>query len=160
MPWTKPYRPPSNQRLNTELYEQPGYITFITIHARKSQAPFVESAINQMVIDTLQKEQERLHCSVFVYCLMPDHLHYLISPRQPGCSVLKFTEQFKGKTTNQSWSSGWHGKLWQPRYYDHIVRKEEDLEAFADYILANPYRKGLVSSPDEWPWSGCLSPFP
>ena len=91
---------------------------------------------------------------------MPDHLHFLVRPQREGASVLKFTDQFKGKTTNRSWNLGWQGKLWQPRYYDHIVRQDESLRAIAGYILANPVRAGLVDSPDQWDWSGLISPLP
>jgi putative transposase len=113
-----------------------------------------------MIIDTLRFEQERLHCWIYTYCLMPDHLHFLINPAQEGVSVLDFTHQFKGKTTNFSWEIGWIGRLWQPRFYDHIVREEEDLLAIAEYILENPVRKGLVSSAEDWRWSGNMFPLP
>ena len=116
--------------------------------------------LNQLVLDVLREEEQRQNCAVFTYCLMPNHLHYLVSPRQDGISVLKFTDQYKGKATNRSWTVDRHGKLWQPRYYDHIVRAEEDLRAIAEYILNNPVRKGLVKHAEDWPWSGHMNPLP
>jgi putative transposase len=160
MPWTKPYQPARNQRLAPELYRQVSHIVFITIGAYREQIPFVSHTFNQIIIDTLREEQEHQGCTVFTYCLMPDHLHYLVSPRQDGSSVLTFTEQYKGKTTNRSWTHGWQGRLWQPRYYDHIVRAEEDLRAIAEYVLNNPVRKGLAVRPEDWPWGGNLTPLP
>lgn len=160
MPWTKPYKQPSNQRLDPELYQQSGLITFITIRSHEYQRPFVSSMLNRMIIDTLLAEQDRLICSIFTCCLMPDHLHFLISPRIDGFSVLKFTDQFKGKTTNCSWKLGWKGKLWQPRSYDHVIRTDEDLNAISDYILDNPIQKGLASKTEDWLWSGFFSPLP
>jgi REP element-mobilizing transposase RayT len=156
----KPYNPPKNQRLEPELYHQAGYITFITIRAYLNQKPFVTESLNQMIIDILCAEQARMNCTIYTFCLMPDHLHYLISPKQGGYSVLEFTDQFKGKTTNRSWKHGWEGKLWQPRYYDHIVRAEEDLHAIAEYILNNPVRHELVDSYDDWNWCGHLNALP
>ncbi|MDZ7623878.1 MAG: hypothetical protein U5J96_05445 [Ignavibacteriaceae bacterium] len=35
---------------------------------------------------------------------------------------------------------------WQKDYYDHILRKEEDLETLIKYILNNPVRIGLVEN--------------
>jgi len=35
-------------------------------------------------------------------------------------------------------------KLWQPSYYDHILRKDEDILSVAMYIVNNPVRKGLA----------------
>ena len=160
MPWTKPYQPANNSHLNPALYQRAGRVTFITIRAYQNQDPFRDQSFNQMILETLQEEQIRLNCSVFTYCLMPDHLHYLIGPVSDGFSVLIFTDQLKGKTTNRSWKLGWRGKLWQPRCYDHIVRTDEDLRAIAEYILNNPVRNGLVPYAEEWQWSGHFTPLP
>jgi len=160
MPWDKPYRPVRNQRLDPKLYTCANRVYFMTICAYKNQAPFVRYDLNQQILDILREEQERQNCAVFTYCLMPDHLHFLVSPRQDGISVLTFTDQYKGKSTNRSWTVGWRGKLWQPRYYDHIVRAEESLYAIAEYILNNPLRKGLIEYAGHWPWSGHINPLP
>ena len=160
MPWNKPYHPPHNQRLAPELYTCSNRVCFITIRAYMHQSPFVQDDLNKQILNVLRAEQERQDCAVFTYCLMPDHLHYLVSPRREGTSVLTFTNQYKGKTTNQSWTVGWQGKLWQPRYYDHIVRTDENLYAIAQYILDNPVRKRLIEHAEDWPWSGSMSPFP
>jgi len=160
MPWNKPYRPSNNQRLDTALYSCADRVYFMTIRAYRNQSPFVCDDLNQLILNILREEEQRQNCIVFTYCLMPDHLHFLVSPGQDGISVLTFTDQYKGKTTHCSWAVGCHGKLWQPRYYDHIVRAEEDLRAIAEYILNNPVRKGLVERAEEWPWSGHLNPLP
>lgn len=159
MPWNKPYRLTNNQRLDLELYQQANRVVFITINAYLRNAPFVKEPLNQMVIDSLREEQDRQNCSVFTYCLMPDHLHYLVASNIDGVSTLVFTDQFKGKTTNRSWKHGWSGKLWQPRSFDHIIRKDEDLRAIAEYILNNPVRKGLVERAEDWQWSGHITPL-
>src|SRR5712692_7025208 len=155
----KPYRP-RNQRLAPELYEQAGRVTFITISGLRPASPFTNDPINQAVIDTLRTAQAQYSCMVYTYCLMPDHLHFLIAPQVDGASVLTFCDRFKGLTTRQSWDYDRHGKLWQGRSYDHIVRAEEDLRAIALYILNNPVRKGLCVSPDDWRWSGHMNPLP
>ncbi len=160
MLWNKPYHPPQNQRLDPELYTQTNRVCFITICAYMHQSPFVQDNLNRLILETLNEEQPRQNCAVFTYCLMPDHLHFLVSPRQNGISVLTFTDQFKGKATNRSWTAGWQGKLWQPRYYDHLVRAEEDLRAIAEYILNNPVRKNLVARAEDWLWSGQMNPLP
>ncbi len=160
MPWDKPYHPPQNRRLDPDLYARANNICFITIQAYMHQSPFVRDDLNRLMLDVLGEEQKRQNCIVFTYCLMPNHLHFLVSPRQDGVSILKFTDQYKGKTTNRSWGVGWQGKLWQPRYYDHIVRAEEDLRAIAEYILNNPVRKGFVERAADWPWGGSMAPLP
>ena len=160
MPWDMPYRPQANQRLDPELYTRVNHVSFVTIRAYKNQSPFVANDLNKTIVDVLREEQDRQNCAVFTYCLMPDHLHFLVSPKMTGTSVLRFTNQYKGKSTNRSWAAGWRGRLWQPRYYDHIIRAEEDLYRIAEYILNNPVRKGLTECCADWPWSGYLNPLP
>ncbi len=151
---------PRNKRLPREIYQKQGIVWFITIRAYLFQSPFVRNDLNQMIIDTLTETSTTYQCHIFVYCLMPDHLHLLASPREQDASVLTFIERFKGKTTNQSWRLGWKGTLWQPNFYDHGLRKEENFREIANYILQNPVRKGLAESPEKWPWSGMMEPWP
>ena len=157
---TKPYASPRNKRLEPELYTHPYRVYFITIRAYRNQSPFVTADLNVQLLDVLRSEQTCLFCRVFTYCLMPDHLHFLVSPCQEDVSVLTFTNQHKGKATNGSWRFGWRGRLWQPRYYDHIVRDNEDLFEIARYILHNPVRKSLVQRAEDWPWSGHMNRLP
>jgi REP element-mobilizing transposase RayT len=158
MPWNKPYIPSRNRRLDPGLYSRAGWVYFVTIRADANESPFVDSALSRLVCEVLVQEAERHDCALLVHCLMPDHLHFLASPNREGSSVLALTEQYKGKSTNLSWTLGWRGRLWQPRYYDHIVRAEEDLRHISEYILNNPVRRGLVERAQDWPWSGCSNP--
>ena len=160
MPWTKPYHPSRNRRLDPALYTSSGHVCFFTLRSYQHTSPFLQSSLATLVLNTLREEQTRQMCRVFAYCLMPDHLHFLVSPEHNGLSVLSFVNQYKGKTTNASWQVGWRGKLWQPRSYDHIVREEEDLRVIAQYILDNPVRAGLAERVEEWLWCGQMNPLP
>jgi putative transposase len=147
---------PNNHRLDADLYNRVGVYTFITLRSFDQAQPFTHSALAELIVRTLLAEQDRLGCQVSAYCLMPNHLHYLITPVREGCSVLTFTDQFKGKSTHFSWGLGWRGKLWQSRSYDHILRSDENWKGVAEYILLNPVRKGWVSDWADWKWSGLL----
>jgi REP element-mobilizing transposase RayT len=74
---------------------------------------------------------------------MPDHLHLLCSPDQSGLTIGSIIGRYKGLTTSESWRCGLSGRLWQARYFDHIVRKTENVCNVARYIYENPDRKGL-----------------
>jgi REP element-mobilizing transposase RayT len=57
---------------------------------------------------------------------------------------------FKTMTTNGYIqgvkNSGWPrftGKLWQRSYYEHIVRKDDDLNRIREYIVNNPLQWGM-----------------
>lgn len=156
----RPFRLPKNQRLHAELYATAGNVGHFTICAYRGSSPFITLELNDDVIAMLRKERQRLDIDLYVYCLMPNHLHILLGPRKDGCSMLSFVDQFKGKSTGVSWSHGCRGKLWQPRSHDHLVRRGEDLRAVARYILDNPVRKSIVESRDGYAWAGLVDALP
>jgi putative transposase len=41
-------------------------------------------------------------------------------------------------------------KLWQNRFWDHIIRDEKDLHQHFDYIHWNPVKHGVVQDPEDW----------
>jgi putative transposase len=43
--------------------------------------------------------------------------------------------------------------VWQPRYWEHRLRDEEDWCRHRDYIHLNPAKHGYVDDPRQWPWS-------
>lgn len=85
---------------------------------------------------------------------MPDHVHVIATPLSGGASSLEFLARFKGLTSYQMGKAGWHGQVWQPGFYDHLIRRDEDLVAIVAYVMENPVRKGLCDDPAAYPWSG------
>ena len=45
------------------------------------------------------------------------------------------------------------GRVWQRRFYDHVVRNEEDWRTRMAYLHDNPRRAGLVEAAVDYPWS-------
>ena len=83
---------------------------------------------------------------------MPDHLHLLVGGISEESSFKKFIQVFKQKTAYHFKKSK-NEILWQRNYFDHAVRKEEDISNICDYILSNPVRRGLVQNCKNYPYS-------
>jgi hypothetical protein len=45
-------------------------------------------------------------------------------------------------------------RLWQTRIFDHVIRNDLDLQENLDYIAMNPVRKGYVTNPQFYPYTG------
>ena len=43
--------------------------------------------------------------------------------------------------------------IWQRRYWEHVIRNEEDFRAHMDCVHINPLKHGLVESVADWPYS-------
>jgi len=91
--------------------------------------------------------------------VLPEHTHFLW--RLPDedhdfparLSMLKagFTRALP-ETAKGSGRKGERG-VWQSRYWEHLIRDDDDLSTHIDYIHWNPVNHGLVDDPDDWPYS-------
>lgn len=121
----------------------------IVIRCLRDTAPFLQPRLAEMAMNILVAQFAELHAYLAAYCIMPDHAHVLMSPDECGLAAGTVIGRYKGRTTRESWSLGWSGRLWQARFYDHIVRKSEDVRTVARYIYENPDRRGL---PNDYPF--------
>ena len=129
-------------------------IYFITIVVEHRRNLFNDPRLAQAILHVLLEQRERLRFNLYCYCLMPDHFHGLIGCGASGLTLGRICGAFKSVSTRQYWQ--WHqGRLWQRRFHDHIIRGEEEFYETRAYIMMNPVRKGLVTTPEEWPYSGC-----
>src|SRR5579863_9373569 len=84
---------------------------------------------------------------------MPDHLHFLARGASGSSDFLASVTAFKQRTTRmQKQRSAL--PLWQAKFYDHILRDADGIEAVAHYIWTNPMRKGLCPDAASYPLSG------
>jgi REP element-mobilizing transposase RayT len=84
---------------------------------------------------------------------MPDHVHLLIEGAAPNSEMKQFAKlakQYAGFYYKQRCGR----RLWQPSYWDRVLRDEEDTWSVARYIVENPLTDGLARSADEHPFLG------
>ena len=43
--------------------------------------------------------------------------------------------------------------IWQRRYWEHLVRDDDDLRRVVDYVHINPVKHGYVARAADWPYS-------
>ena len=128
----------------------------LTICALDKKSVFGHDAEAEAIITELSKAAQDLECKMLCYCLMPDHLHVIVSSGDSGVALSKFLNIFKGRTTAVFRKRFGVSNLWQKSDYDHVIRAGEDLKTIIQYVLNNPVRKGLVASPDDYPYSRCF----
>jgi len=44
-------------------------------------------------------------------------------------------------------------RIWQPRFWEHLIRDEEDWRRHMDYVHYNPVKHGYVNAAGDWPYS-------
>jgi putative transposase len=148
---TLPRRKPI--RLAPEIYANPHEVFFLTIDALERRPYFTDPQFNDAVIAKLRELAIQKRCPVKIYCLMSTHLHLLISAGT--ISVVGWVALFKQHTQHLAQRRN-VPHLWQRSFYDHRLRRDEDIADTIEYIRLNPVRAGLVNHPDEWRWTGSV----
>ncbi|HKQ48498.1 MAG TPA: transposase [Phycisphaerae bacterium] len=116
-------------------------------------APFSDAGVAKMTADSVIRCCELRMYRLFGFCLMPDHLHTLLSPGDSGCPLAQWLDAFKSFTGHEFVKLGGVPPLWQRSCYDHVCRDGETAENVMRYIVNNPVRKGLVEDWRDWPWT-------
>ena len=94
--------------------------------------------------------QER-NIAVGRYVLMPDHFHLFVK----GDADFMLSRWVGGLKRAMAVELGClAGELWQPGFFDHVLRSDESYDGKWNYVRENPVRAGLVSNADEWPYQG------
>jgi len=150
----KTYSRSRSFRLHGFDYRRPGPYHLI-LGTYERHPLFADPTLAEEMMALLLEGARHAGATLYAYCVMPDHMHLLVAPRV-GEDVSGFVRRFKGRATRLHRRLGGEGRLWQRGFYDHILRKEEDVRRIARYILGNPVRKGLVQSIVEYPYSGSL----
>jgi putative transposase len=89
------------------------------------------------------------------FVIMPDHVHFFVSPLEGAQSLEQFVGQWKQWTSKAiTRATGALPPLWQHRFFDHLLRSKESYAEKWEYVRLNPVRAGLATEPDDWPYAG------
>jgi len=122
-------------------------IYFVTINCRqRSRNQLALPEIAGGLFETVRHRQEQLEWWPYVFLLMPDHVHALLSFPPSDQPLQRIISQWK------RWTARKLGIAWQRDFFEHRLRQDESRREKADYILQNPVRQELVSRSDEWPF--------
>jgi REP element-mobilizing transposase RayT len=87
------------------------------------------------------------------WCVMPNHVHILVHLRE-GWTLSKIVQNWKTISSKQiGLLFGFTGRLWQPEYFDRLMRDDDHLRRTIQYIENNPVKARLCVAADEYPFS-------
>jgi putative transposase len=90
--------------------------------------------------------------SVWAYCLMDNHVHFVVVPLQPTGLAVTFGETHKRYTQAINARHGWEGYLWQGRFISNPM-DDPYLYRAIRYAELNPVRAKIVARAENYPWS-------
>lgn len=124
----------------------------VTLCADRGE-PFGDGGVASIVCRNVEFYCRKMEFTLYGYCLMPDHLHVLLSPGESGTALSRWLDSFKSYTTHEFMKTGGLAPLWQRSAHDHVCRTGETAERVMSYVANNPVRAGLVPKWDAWPWT-------
>ena len=123
------------------------------------QVVFAAGRDYQRYLDTLREYKELYGVAVHAFCLMTNHVHLLLSPREPT-AIGKLMKRLAGRQTrHHNYLEGRSGTLWEGRFKSSPVERDDYLLACSRYIELNPLRARIVAEPQDYAWSSCRYRF-
>jgi REP element-mobilizing transposase RayT len=87
--------------------------------------------------------------------IMPDHVHFFARARADAKPLSVFMRDWKKWTAKQICAATTTlAPLWQPEFFDHVLRSPRSYSEKWDYVRHNPVRAGLAATPEAWPHAG------
>ena len=154
-------------RLQSYDYTRPGAY-FVTVCTRNRKCFFGDITGEEMhpneygrIVQEQWKKTARIRSSVELdqFVIMPNHLHGIVILKESRCrdtarrvptpeqfgkpvvgSLSTVIRSFKSAATKRinlvRRTPG--ARVWQPRYYEHVIRNKKDLSSIREYIITNP----------------------
>lgn len=121
--------------------------------------PHVLSALREVFRTVKQARPFELDAIV----ILPDHLHaiWTLPPEDADFSarwgiIKRHVSKVSGMAApNPTSSMRARGELgfWQRRFWEHLIRDDDDYARHMDYIHFNPVKHGCAKRPADWPHS-------
>lgn len=105
--------------------------------------------------NVLAETQEHVPIRILAWCLMPNHWHLVLWPRQDG----ELSDYMRRLTVTHA--QRWHayrgsagtGHLYQGRFKSFVVQHDAHFLSVCRYVEANALRANLVRRAEDWQWS-------
>jgi len=124
----------------------------VTQRGNRRQQVFFSDADYQSYMQLLAASCREAQVAVWAYCLMPNHVHLVLVPRDEDGLRAALADAHRRYSREINFREGWRGYLWQGRFASFPM-DDNYLLTCARYAELNPVRARLVGRAREWRWS-------
>ncbi|MGC5698944.1 transposase [Pseudomonas sp. NFXW11] len=137
-------------RLRVGRHSQQGQIYLLTAVTHRREPFFNNWRIGRLLVRQLRLAQAESLANSLAWVVMPEHFHWLLELGSGSLSSLM--RSIKSRSARDiNACLGRSGCVWQKGYHDRALRQDQDLQAVARYIVANPVRARLVTRVHDYP---------
>ena len=128
---------------------------FFTIVTKNRKPLFQDPSLCELFIAGVEKVKSLHPFNLVAYCILPDHVHLLVSLPEGVRDYSNIIKEVKRSVTTNIKKRLDQPDLvvWQDRFWEHTIRDQRDMQTHYDYIHYNPVKHGYVESVDQWKWS-------
>jgi putative transposase len=103
---------------------------------------------------TLAEVQARVPMRILAWCLMPNHWHLVLWPRQDAdlSNYMRLVTLIHTQRWHAHRASAGTGHLYQGRFKSFVVQGDAHFLAVSRYVEANALRGKLVHRAEDWRW--------
>jgi len=130
----------------------PGVAHHVTQRGNRREPVFFGDGDYRLYLGLISEAANASGTAVWAYCLMPNHVHFIMVPSDEDGLRATFAQAHRRYTGHVHAREKWTGHLWQGRFASTAM-DEAHLHEAIRYVDLNPVRAGLVARAADWPWS-------
>jgi putative transposase len=144
----------------------PGGSFFFTVVTERRQRLLTDDLVRLALRRAIEVVRRERPFRIDGWVLLPDHMHTVWTmPADDGDYATRW-RLIKARVTHQLGDAGRNravmtarreakrqGSLWQNRYWERLLRDEDDVRRHLDYLHFNPVKHGQVTRVEDWRWS-------
>jgi putative transposase len=149
---------------NYRRAREDGATYFFTVVTHRRQPILKRPDVLDSLRDAFRCVQQTKPFKLEAVVILPDHLHaiWILPPGdakfgQRWGMIKRHVSKAMSKAISCPVSDSMRARrefgIWQRRFWEHLIRDDEDYARHMDYIHYNPVKHGYVESPADWPHS-------
>jgi putative transposase len=133
-----------------------GNYVYHIINRANGRARIFHNEDEYSALESILAEAKEIHpMRILAYCVMPNHWHMVVCPKEDGdlsrfmqWVTLTHTQRYRSRSKSRG-----YGHLYQGRYKSFLVAKDSYFLHLCRYVEQNPLRAKLVKKAEDWKWS-------
>ena len=113
---------------------------------------FHSSADYAAFLAYMREAQERVALPLLAVCLMPNHVHLVVRPKQDGDIAAWISWLFTTHVRRHHRKYDSTGRLWQGRFKSCLIQQDHHLLTVLRYVERNALAAQLVARAEDWRW--------
>lgn len=136
----------------------PGATCFFTVVTARRRRILAAPTAIRALRESIAETRRAMPFVIDAWVVLPDHMHAIWTLSAADADYSRRWGRIKAGFTRRCdlpcrTPSKRHAGIWQPRFWEHVIRDEHDWMAHMDYLHYNPVKHGLVERVVDWPYS-------